>query len=353
MNRASVMPAALVALNAGVPGHAECLVCDDIRGPFSLFGEAGAIPRPFESWNVRPGECKTPEARQQAYDLGRVLWKAGAAASAVAMAETIDNGTESSIFSVPAPTCLVGRCDSTFSVAWALVEDGLLPEWGAVLASCQNEGRGQMRREWHSPRGNLYVTFRLPFDPLLKGDAASLVTGYLMLLAFKSLGFPLALKWPNDLILGRDKKVGGILLEEREGILLAGMGVNLAEAPDTAARLGAATKPGVLLAGHCSGDNADAFGGQEEHIAPFTLWRRLQVQAILLHEKALKGRDTAAVFAALNGVLAWKDHDVLLSEREGTPVRGRCLGVGPEGGILLSLPHGENQEFFSGSLSLA
>ena len=46
---------------------------------------------------------------------------------------------------------------------------------------------------------------------------------------------PVALKWPNDLMLG-DAKVAGILLERSGSRVVAGFGVNLAVAPDIEGR---------------------------------------------------------------------------------------------------------------------
>ena len=46
---------------------------------------------------------------------------------------------------------------------------------------------------------------------------------------------PTSLKWPNDLMLG-DAKLAGILLERTGDRIVAGFGVNLAEAPEIAGR---------------------------------------------------------------------------------------------------------------------
>ena len=54
-------------------------------------------------------------------------------------------------------------------------------------------------------------------------------------------GAPVALKWPNDVMLG-DAKLAGILLERSGDRVVAGFGVNLAGAPEIAGRKTAALK---------------------------------------------------------------------------------------------------------------
>ena len=66
------------------------------------------------------------------------------------------------------------------------------------------------------------------------GSAASTVTGAMLAATLGKLGFAVRLKWPNDLVVqdgDAPAKVAGILLEERAGVLLAGIGINVAWAP--------------------------------------------------------------------------------------------------------------------------
>ena len=168
-------------------------------------------------------------------------------------------------FDVPAPVYLCDEVTSTFAVAHALAQKGMLPEWGAVLAASQTDGRGQLRRRWESPRGNLYVSFRLPDVPLFHTGAAALVTGVLLAMAFSRLGYPLRLKWPNDLLNRNSAKAAGILLENRGGVLLAGVGINLRMLPDAEQlRSDRATPAGLLLLSD----------GKPSPLSPFALWPR-------------------------------------------------------------------------------
>jgi BirA family biotin operon repressor/biotin-[acetyl-CoA-carboxylase] ligase len=345
--------AMLIALRNGMPPHAESLTCEDLHGPRSLFGGSAVFP-------------KIPDNAPAACDGGVILWRDTEEQSPARLAEAIaeaagaedGQGEQSRMppLAVPAYTCLTGRSTSTFAVAWAMAEKNLLPEWGAVLSSCQTEGRGQMRRVWHSPRGNLHVTFRLPGDALLKGDAASVVTGYILVMAFRTLGFPLLLKWPNDLLLEEGGKAGGILLEEKKGVLLAGLGVNLAEVPSASLLREGGTVKGALLApwalrpGLPRTARSVSVG---EAPAPFILWRRLVSEAILAYSRAVEGRSLSDLFSPLDSVLAWKGREVIVREGAKVALSGRVLGFGPGGGLRLRLEQGEIRHVFSGSLALA
>lgn len=100
-----------------------------------------------------------------------------------------------------------------------------------VTAGQQTAGRGQRGRVWESPLGNLYATFALPC-PALPPGLASLAVALAVrdTLSDHLSASRLRLKWPNDVLLD-GAKVAGILLETMPGVLLAGIGINLAQAP--------------------------------------------------------------------------------------------------------------------------
>lgn len=355
---------AIVALNSGLPPHAQALVCEDLRGPRSLFGESAPTPRPIGQWG-----CATKDMLNSPYERCCLLWEdrentsclAVAARIAATPAESVRRGGNGAApccrLDVPASVYIGGTCSSTFSVAWQLYKDGLMPEWGAVICTRQTEGRGQMRRPWHSPPGNLYVTFRLPDDSLFKDDRASLLVGWLLVSAFKKLGFPLFLKWPNDLLLEERVKVGGVLLEEREGVLMAGLGVNLAEAPGmTQMRERDSLPAGVLLPHHSVNLEIPAATAQEEDaqepLAPFPLWRRLVSELVLEYSHSVSGRGLTHMLERVDASLAWKGRSVVVRDGDNAETCGRFMGIGTCGGMLLCPGTGERQELFSGSLSL-
>ncbi len=113
------------------------------------------------------------------------------------------------------------------------------PEFTLILAREQSAGRGRRGNFWHSPAGNLHCSLLLrPRGSA--ADAAQL--GFAAALAvaetaehFLPRGAAIALKWPNDVLLG-GKKLAGVLLESRaagDGLefLVIGIGMNLAAYP--------------------------------------------------------------------------------------------------------------------------
>ncbi len=138
---------------------------------------------------------------------------------------------------IPTPI-VVQECSSALDCAWDFVAQKKLPVWGSVFAHSQTQGRGQTRRFWHSPTGNIYAALRLPAEGPFLGTAAAVACSALILTVLETWGCAVKLKWPNDLVsvdTTKNKnacKVGGILLEERQGILMAGIGINTTQAPD-------------------------------------------------------------------------------------------------------------------------
>ncbi|KAJ9451960.1 Biotin--[acetyl-CoA-carboxylase] ligase [Diplonema papillatum] len=126
----------------------------------------------------------------------------------------------------------------------------LAGRWFAVLADQQRDGRGTAHRPWHSRRGNLHASICVPKS----GDAVTprtlpflpLETGLSVLLSIEEHKPPdspvkalpesaapdcqLAVKWPNDVLLGQ-KKVSGSLIEDGGTHMIVGIGVNIVEAP--------------------------------------------------------------------------------------------------------------------------
>lgn len=114
------------------------------------------------------------------------------------------------------------------------------PTW--ILAHRQTGGHGRRGRPWANPRGAFTATLALP-RPGTPQQAAqrSFVAALALFDALVDVSGrpePLALKWPND-VLVNGGKVAGILLEslgarpdgQLDGLLI-GTGVNLIEPPD-------------------------------------------------------------------------------------------------------------------------
>lgn len=110
-----------------------------------------------------------------------------------------------------------------------------------VRAGEQTGGRGRLGRAWTSPPGNVYATAILrPSVPVARASELSLVVAVAAADAVAAFAGRVGLKWPNDVLLDGGK-VAGILLEAMsEGTaltaVLAGIGINVASAPEIAGR---------------------------------------------------------------------------------------------------------------------
>ena len=122
---------------------------------------------------------------------------------------------------------VLARCTSTNEL---LLAEGC----GDVLLAAEEQtaGRGRRGRRWRSAPGK-GVTFsmaKLVRRPLRELGALSLAAGVGVARALRALGaLEVALKWPNDLVVG-GAKLGGILVQTRSqapGVLaVIGIGIN-------------------------------------------------------------------------------------------------------------------------------
>lgn len=132
---------------------------------------------------------------------------------------------------------LLSTVPSTNHLARTIVadylEDDRLPRRALLAAWEQTAGRGRRGRPWSSPAGRgVYVTWIEPLEnpewrarlPLMVSVALAEGMGDLT-------GAPCAVKWPNDLIMEGERKIGGILIDvvDRRGVgtvALIGFGIN-------------------------------------------------------------------------------------------------------------------------------
>lgn len=141
--------------------------------------------------------------------------------------------------------------DSTNTRAKTMAAEGA-PEGTLIIAHEQTAGRGRHGNTWQSLNGNLFASI------ILRPAIAATDVGQLSFLIAVVLAETLSqmlpdqsaigLKWPNDLLLN-GQKCAGILLESEAGAgqvlpwVVAGMGVNLAVAPQGAIALPQAGAP--------------------------------------------------------------------------------------------------------------
>lgn len=228
-------------------------------------------------------------------------------------------------------------CSSALDLAWKLQHWGVLQEWDAVIAVRQWAGRGQVRRPWSSLPGNLHVAWRQPNLPEVWNRLASLIPAWLIARVMSRLGLEIQVKWPNDL-LWQGGKVGGVLLEQRAGECLVGLGLNLVAAPESGGMREEAPIPGVALDGR---------------IAPVNCWNLLVSESITWYQNLLPRLRPEDFIRDLSTILAWKGRRVLLHEhgRE-NGLSAMVSGLSPDGGLVLSVD-GATRIVFSGDIRLA
>ena len=147
---------------------------------------------------------------------------------------------------------------STNTEALRLARDGERgPLW--IVAKTQTAGRGRRGRTWVSEPGNLYASLLLT-DPAPPERCPEL--SFVAALALHDaiggripgLAARLVLKWPNDLLIDRNK-FAGILVEGEATAVAIGIGVNCVHHPDRTetpatdlASAGVRTSPDSLFA---------------------------------------------------------------------------------------------------------
>lgn len=93
-----------------------------------------------------------------------------------------------------------------------------------VIADRQTQGRGRQGRTWQNAPGAVAVS--VACEPRWNPDRWGLLSLLAGWQAATLLGDRVMLKWPNDLLVDGEK-VGGVLLEGRGSVVVAGCGLNL------------------------------------------------------------------------------------------------------------------------------
>ena len=130
--------------------------------------------------------------------------------------------------------------DSTMADARRLAEEGC-PHGAVVVADEQTAGRGTKGRSWVSPAGQSIHTTLVVRPDAEQMKRLSIVTPAAAARAVEeAAGIVPAIKWPNDLEIGR-RKFGGILIEGEwrasgPAYALIGIGINVNFDPRAARR---------------------------------------------------------------------------------------------------------------------
>ena len=228
---------------------------------------------------------------------------------------------------------------STSDLCRSLAEAGE-PDGFAVVARRQTQGRGSRGRAWESPVGNLSLSV------LLRSHEPARDAGQWALLAAVALAettatylpqpASLALKWPNDVLLG-DRKLAGILIDsatDERGFLryvIIGIGANLAVAPALTDR--AAT----CLADMAPPPSPEAFAAV--------------LLAQLAHWRGVRLLDGFAPIRAAWLLRAQKIGSQMSIKTGGQVLGGTYAGLGDDGSLLLQAG-GRVRSFTTGEVLL-
>lgn len=232
---------------------------------------------------------------------------------------------------------LVPEIPSTNSAAMSLALEGA-PQGTAVAADKQTAGRGRLGRRWFSPAGeNLYcsVILRQPRSPEHLGlwlPWVPLLSAIAVVRAIERVaGFRPSLKWPNDILIDR-QKLGGLLCEStgpRTGgtVVVVGIGLNVNSRPETF--------PADLRDGSTS-LAAEAGRSFDRALVLATILDEMEDASDRLLGGAPEGfvREYSAFCATLG-------QRVRVSHADGRMIEGVALSIGPDGALHIAQDESE------------
>lgn len=152
-------------------------------------------------------------------------------------------------FRLPLVVYRLPEVDSTNG--WVLARLETLPSGCLVIADHQLHGRGQRGNGWLALEGDLACTLLVKDPPVRPAAQFRLLqmASVAVVDALRQLGIPASIKWPNDILVGR-QKICGILLEtgiRGTKLAYAAIGIGLNLAPRTP-RDSAFTRPATTAA---------------------------------------------------------------------------------------------------------
>lgn len=237
---------------------------------------------------------------------------------------------------------VAASCETTMDLARTYMESGTLGHWGAVVCAEQPGGRGQLRRPWTSIPGNLHASIVLP-KPSVAGPWSELlepllplVMGHVIMVVLEGFGAMLELKWPND-ILQEGCKVGGMLIEEKNGHSILGFGLNIVGCPpESAMRDDHSVPAGKIAIPSMSG-------------GPLTLLENLVNRGKNVYAVMLDEIPPSKFITMVEKRLAWMGQTIQVREGNEAPYEAVITGLCPKGGLVLRRG-GEEAVLYSGSI---
>lgn len=163
-----------------------------------------------------------------------------------------------------------------------------------------------------------------------------MIVGYLTCNALRDLGLETQLKWPNDILID-GKKVGGILIEERNNVTMVGIGLNLAYAPARE----------LLRADHAV--PAGKMNTDEMQLGPLEAWVELIKYFRNNFDSIIEMKNTDDFLYELADRLVWFGEEVKIVDGPEGVDRGVICGLRSDGGLVVD-SDGKKHEIYSGSV---
>ncbi len=237
----------------------------------------------------------------------------------------------------------LARTGSTNTVALDRARRGAA-EGLVVTAEEQTRGRGRRGRTWHSPRGaGLWFSVLLrPERPVVVAQALTFLGAVAVARAVRArLKLPVALKWPNDLLL-EGRKVGGVLTEcsieggtIRHAVIGVGINVNLPRAAFPEDLRSVAT-------------SLSAEAGRR--VARVGLLARILAEMDARYSVLLR-RGPAPLVAEARALMPMAGRIVRVQAHDRV-LEGTVRGLDDDGALLLRLPSGTVHRLLVGDVSL-
>jgi BirA family biotin operon repressor/biotin-[acetyl-CoA-carboxylase] ligase len=228
-----------------------------------------------------------------------------------------------------APMILIcDRYGSSMELAWKLLDQQKIHTWDSVIVTEQTAGRGQFRRNWISPVGNLYASWIWPElsdnnpSNAYQENLLPLVAAYIVAHGLELLGIDVQVKWPND-ILCKNRKIGGILVEQRSRKIIVGIGINMACAPYLQVSGTETVMPATCL-------SKEGFHG-----SPLKVWGHLVKSGIQCMRRLVRQIQASEFAHLITSRLAWRGRRVHILENENEIYSATLIGIAENGGLVI------------------
>lgn len=218
------------------------------------------------------------------------------------------------------------------------------------VAAEQTHGRGRNGRRWFADHHTLTFSLVLAADHTHPLGVLSVAVGVAIADAVQAHtdGKQVQLKWPNDVWLD-ERKLAGVLIERTrrsDSPWIIGIGINIgavpmasfsphADQPSAGEPRPTAASPPTMAAWLPSGS-----GSRSQ-------WLERLIPSVLRHSDATR-TDPSQIVREFDRQCILRGNSIRF-ERDRVVQRGTCLGVGPDGGLRVSVS-GQQQTLYSGEV---